>query len=329
MLIDDAACFSLLVPTWEGTPFVRRLLEYLRAERYPGHVVLSDNSSAQHREFIRTCPQRYPELWLEVQEYEPGIGFVDKLVRSLAQIEASYVMLCGQDDFVVPEGVEELLRLIDANPGLACVRGRVARFQLRRLAGAERARAAAIDFNKHPMLAYEDAQPVARVLAHMRAYTSTLYSLHRRSQLLDCMRRTDRATRNVVFWQYLSSCITVALGPVACLDRLFLARQIHGESWSASLSGDNEHWPLLLTSPRYSDYYQEFRRGLLDVLGDGAAGKDIDRAFVSLARRALCRASDSDAENDAFFLRLQTPGTAENARMQGLARFALPYEDTY
>lgn len=336
MLIDDPGSFCLLVPTYQGTPFLQRLLDFLKAESYPGYIALSDNSSGEHLDFVRACPGRYPELWLEIQEYAPDTGFVDKLARSIARIEARYVMLCGQDDYIVPEGVEQLLQRIDADAGLACVRGRVARFQLRPLANAGAERAAAVDLNKHPMLPYEDADPVRRVLAHMRAYTSTLYSLHRRVPLLESLRRTDSATRNVVFFQYLSSCITVALGRVSCLDTLFLARQIHGQSWSASLAGDNEHWPLLLTSPKYSDYYLQFRGALIRLLAErpgapnpAALGAEIDQAYLSLARRALCRTSDSDAGNDAFFVRLQTPGTPENARINGLARFTLPYEGTY
>jgi glycosyltransferase domain-containing protein len=329
MLIDDPASFSLLVPTYEGSAFVRRLLEFLKAERYPGHIVLSDNSSAQQREFVASCAERYPELWLEVQEYQTGIGFLDKLVRSLATLQSRYVMLCGQDDFIEPEGVEALLQLIDSDAGLGCVRGRVARFQLRPLSGSGGHRAVAVDFNKHPMLAYEDTDPLDRVLAHLRAYTSTLYSIHRREQILGSLRTTDAATRNVVFWQYLSSCITVARGRVACGDQLFLARQIHRDSWSARLAGDNEHWPLLVSSPRYSEYYQQFRRALVEVLGKGDAGAQIDQAYVHLARRALCRTSDSDAGNDAFFARLQMPGTPENTRVNAMARFSLAYEGTY
>jgi glycosyltransferase domain-containing protein len=334
--MEDPACFALVVPTYQGTPFLRRLLEFLKAERYLSPIVLSDNSSGEHRDFVVSCAERYPELWLELQLYDPAIGFLDKLVRTLERLEARCVMLCGQDDYIVPEGVEKLLRALAADAGLSCVRGRVARFHLRPLEREGGLRGAAIELNKHPMLAYEDPAPLDRVLAHMRAYTSTLYSVHRREQLLESFRVTDRATRNVVFWQYLSSCITTALGRVGCLDELFLARQIHGGSWSASLHGDREHWPLLVTSPRYSAYYGEFRGALAEFLaqrlgcGDAAAlGAQIDEGFVALVARVFGRTSHSDASNDAFFARLQSAGSAENNRVQAMASFALPHVETY
>ncbi|KPK09059.1 MAG: hypothetical protein AMJ64_01440 [Betaproteobacteria bacterium SG8_39] len=336
MRIDDADCFALLIPTYQGTPFLRRLLDFLDAEQYPGHIVLSDNSSGEHRAFVESCPARYPGLWLDVQCYAFDIGFLDKLARTLETLDARNVMLCGQDDYVVPETLEKLLGLIEADPGLACVRGRVARFLLRPVAQEGQKPAARLHLNNTPMLPYEDPDPVKRVLAHMRAYTSTLYSLHRRAQLLECFRFTDAATRNVIFWQYLSSCVTVALGRVACLDELFLARQIHKDSWSATAQ-DNEHWPLLVTSPNYSSYYQGFRSALVDFLmrragaedDGGTLGARIDQAFLELFKRSFCGTSQADPANKAFFARLQTAGTAEQKFMTRVTQFTLPYRDSY
>jgi len=335
MLIDDADCFALVVPTYQGTPFLRRLLDFLEAEHYPGHVVLSDNSSGEHRAFVESCPQRYADLWLDVQCYDFDIRFLDKLARTLESLAARNVMLCGQDDYVVPESLEKLLGVIEADPGLACVRGRVARFLLRPIAPEGPKPAASVHLNNAPMLPYEESDPVQRVLGHMRAYTSTLYSLHRRDQLLESFRFTDAATRNVIFWQYLSSCVTVALGRVACLDELFLARQIHKRSWSAT-ANDNEHWPLLVTSPNYSTYYQGFRAALTDflltrvgALDDGALGTRIDQAFLELFKRAFCGTAQTDAANKAFFARLQTAGTAEEKFITRATQFTLPYRDTY
>jgi glycosyltransferase domain-containing protein len=335
MLIEDAKCFALIIPTYQGMPFVRRLLEFLEAERYPGYIVLSDNSSGEHRRFIESCPQRYAGLWLGVQGYDFNIGFLDKLARTMEQLEARNVMICGQDDYVVTTTLEKLLGLIEADQGLACVRGRVARFLLRPVEKGGPQPAAKVHLNNYSMLPYEDPDPVKRVLQHMRAYTSTLYSLHRRTQLLECFRFTDAATRNIVFWQYLSSCVTVALGRVACVDEMFLARQIHARSWSAT-SNDNEHWPLLVTSPNYSAYYLGFRNALVDFLttrvgssDNGSLGAAIDHAFLELLKRTFCSTSQSDPANKAFFARLQTAGTAEEKLMTRITRFTLPYRDTY
>jgi len=337
MLIEDEGCFSLVIPSFEGTPFLRRLLDYLKAEGYLGHIVLADNSSGEHLAFVRSCPERYPELWLQVDEFDASTGFLDKLARSIERLPSRHVMLCAQDDFIVPAAVEGLLQVLEADAGLSCARGRIARFRLGGVAGEGAAREARVDFNKHPMLPHGEAGALERVLAHMRGYSSTLYSVHRRAHFLASLCAASAATQSVVFWQYLQSCITVALGRVACTDELFLARQVHARSWSATMvEGDYEHWPLVVTAPGYSAYYAQFRDTLAGQLAgmEGSRARDaivakLDGAFISLLRRTFCQAYPTDPANEAFFARLCSAGTAENALANRVARFCLPYADTY
>jgi glycosyltransferase domain-containing protein len=336
MLIADEACFSLIVPTYEGTPFLRRQLDYLKAQEYPGHVLLSDNSSGAHRDFVAACPAEYPSLWLDVDAYDPGIGFLDKLVRTMQKLPARNVMLCAQDDFIVPDALERLLTLLEADAALSCVRGHVARFRITPGSESGAARSSRVDLNKHPMLPYVESDTASRVLSHMRAYTSTLYSVHRRALLMESCALTDASTKSAVFFQYLQSCLTVAQGRVGFIEGLYLARQIHGESWSARMiEGDYEHWPLLLASPDYSRYYAEFRDALAKFLAakgcgmQDELGKRIDAEYVSLIRRSFCSTSHSDASNDAFFSHLNTEGMAEQRAIDEITRFALPYTDTY
>jgi len=334
MLIEDDKTFSLILPTYEGTPFLRRCLDHLKSIQYLGHVVLADDSTRQHREFVESCAARYPELRIDLHLYEHGTRFLDKLSRSMDRIRARFVMLCGQDDFVVPGAIERVVRALDADAGLSCARGRVARFHIRRKEGATGPDRVAVNYLQHPMHAYREARAVDRVPAHVRAYSSTLYSVHRRPQLIESFRRTEAATRNVIFMQYLSSCFTVAQGRVECVDTLFLVRQAHAASWAAQLMRDSEHWPLLVASPNFSVYYQEFRNALLELLrgepgADERLGERIDAAFVELARLGLCRVAVDDPEDAAFYARLTTKGTQERREVESIISFAVEHPETY
>ncbi|MGH6689838.1 MAG: TIGR00180 family glycosyltransferase [Gammaproteobacteria bacterium] len=333
MLIEDDKAFSLIIPTYEGTPFLRRCLDHLKSVQYLGHVVLADDSTGEHREFVESCASRYPELWIDVHLYEHRTRFLDKLCQSMERIRARLVMLCGQDDFVVPSAVERVARALDADAGLACARGRIARFYIRgRDSGG--ANGVAVEFARYPMRAYREVRAVERVVGHIRAYSSTLYSVHRRPLLIESFRRTEAATNNVIFMQYLSSCITAAQGRIECVDALFLARQAHSASWAAQLMRDSEHWPLLVASPNFSAYYQAFRNALLELLrgepdADGRLGERIDEAFVDLARHGLCRIGVEDPEHEAFHARLTTEGTEERREVDSIVRFALAHPETY
>jgi glycosyltransferase domain-containing protein len=334
VLIDDPKAFAVVIPTYEGTPFLRRTLEYLRHVSFMGEILIADDSSGGDREFALSSADRYPELSIQVHDHPHRTRFLDKLVRSLAKSDAKYVLLCGQDDFLVPDAVENLLRLLEERPDCSAARGKVARFRLARQTREDGSAKGKVEFSRHAMLAYEEGSAAERVLSHIRAYTSTLYSVHRREHLIESFRTTEASTKNVIFFQYLSSCITASLGKIAATDDLFMIRQAHARSWAASLVNDYEHWPLLLASPDYSRFYGEFRQAILGLLhaGDAAEGKrlgeEIDRAFVELVRVSCFRENLPSAAEDAFQSRLAQPGTAERETVDSVLKFAFAYPDT-
>ena len=331
-MIEESDRFALVIPTYEGTPFLRRTLDYLREIAFPGLVVLADDSSGAHREFAAAAPDAYPELWLEHHAFDHGTRFLVKLAETLKRLSSRYVMLCAQDDFAVPEGIEAVLAAFDADAGLSVARGRVGRFRFRRVrdGGAERT---SVELVQHPMRAYADPDPAQRVLAMVADYSATLYSVHRRELLIEALEATERQTKNVVFFQYLWSCINAAQGRIACVEPMFYVRQAHTGSWAARLHDDYEHWPLLIASPDYSRHFGAFRdaiAGLLDAQGEPGATrmKDFDRAYVHLVRRALVGSGPSNPGDDAFLRRLSDRGSAEGARLNAIVAFCQRYPDT-
>ena len=335
--IDDADEFTLVVPTFNGTRYLLRCLDYLQHIRFAGRIALSDNSAGEHLAFVEACPARYPALWIDVFRYPASTRFLPKLIDTLDRIGSHAVMLCAHDDFVVPSAIERLLTILAQNPRLSLVRGRVAMFVLDRAKADSPAGEVSISLAQHPMRGYMQEDPVERVLDHLRNYSAAFYSVHRRENLAEAFRATDRATRNVIFFQYLSSAIGAAQGTIECVDELFYVRQGHADSWSATLkrSGDIEHWPLLIANPDYSRYYQEFRSALADFLvaqhgiDPAPLGALIDAASVGLIRRGLCGIEIDNPGEVAFQQRLRDPATPDGTGLRRIVEFANRYPDTY
>ena len=325
MTIHDPALFSLVVPTFEGTRFLRRLLDYLARERFEGSIVLSDNSSGEHRDYVASCARAHPDLDIDVHLYPHDVRFLDKLADTLSKVDSRFVMLHAHDDFMVADGVNRCVEFLANHPEYCVARGRVAMLEIDwRADGATTA-----SLVPHPMRGYEADDPAERVLEHMQSYAPTFYSVHERRQLIESFAATARATDNVIFFQYLSSCLSVYRGKVWCSDDLFYVRQGHAGSWSGTLRrGDYEHWPMLITSPDFSRYYQEFRAALCALLGGDAMGERIDRAAVALISRGLCGAGGDHPEEARFLKRLQEPGSREHGIVAAIVAFATAYPDT-
>jgi glycosyltransferase domain-containing protein len=324
--LGDPGRFALIIPTYEGTAFLRRTLDYFGELGYPGRLVLADDSSGPHRSFAESAAGLYPELAIELHAYPHGTRFLAKLISTLERLDARFVMLCAQDDFVVPEALERLVARLDADPGLAATRGQIARFKL--LGGND------IRLIPHPMKPHPETDPAERVLQHLRDFCPAFYSVHRRELLIEALRLTEAKTKNVIFFQYLSSCITAFQGRIDCTDELFYLRQSHPASWAATLNRDYEHWPLLVASPDYSRYYAEFRAALLELFAGAPGGSapdlggKVDEAYLELVRRSFCQVGETNPLHDAFYQRLQKPGTREADLLHSVVRFCREYPDT-
>jgi hypothetical protein len=186
------------------------------------------------------------------------------------------------------------------------------------------------------MRGYEQPDAVERMLAHIERYASTFYSIHRRDYLLESFRVTERATKNVIFFQYLSSSLAALQGKIWCSNQLFYVRQGHGDSWSGRLkNGDYEHWPMLITSPDFSRYYQEFRMGLANYAGPqsgvaaDAVAQRIDVAALGLFQRGYCNREMDNPEEAQFLKRLHAADSEENRAVKSIVDFALRYTQTF
>jgi hypothetical protein len=185
------------------------------------------------------------------------------------------------------------------------------------------------------MRAYEHVSPVSRVLQHIRQYASTFYSVHRRKHLIASFAHTEITKQNVIFFQYLSSCLMAYHGKVSCMNELFYVRQGHSRSWSAALkSSSHEHWPLLITSKDFSSQYQGFKRALLDYVYAGASpepqiDRQVDEAAVELFRRSFCGFETDNPDEMAFRSRIDDPVSKENQTLRSIVGFALQYPEAY
>ncbi len=335
MQIDDPGLFSVVIPTFDGTPYLKRALDYFRHLSFKGRIVLSDNSSGGHRKFVASCADEYADLRVETLLFEGGVRFLDKLAATLEKIDSRFVMLHAHDDFMVPAAVERCVGFLDRNPAYTAARGRVAMFALAR-SGTSSPGQVSVSLVPHPMRGYEQDIPVDRLIAHIEGYASTFYSVHRRENLVESFRLTEVATRNVIFFQYLSSCISAMQGKIHCTDELFYIRQGHQDSWSGSLrQASYEHWPLLITAPDFSRYYQEFRTALCGFvqqklgMSADALGPRIDAAAVSLMRRGFCGQEFDNPAEARFMQRLNDAGSVENRLLTAAVDFCVKYPETY
>lgn len=336
MLIEDDRAFSVMIPNKDGQDFLRRTLDYFVDLEFAGHIVICDSSEeGVAQEFVGHCQNAYPNLWLDVYQYPPQTRFLDKLCECLRATDSEYVLLHANDDFMVPAEVNRCIEAMEGDSGLSAARGRIAMFSFETARGENDA-PPIVNLYPYPMRAYLDPDPITRALDMLERYTATFYSVHRRQVLLENFSTTEQATKNVIFFQYLSSALLALQGRIWCGDGLFYVRQAHAQMMGARLSRDYEHWPLLITSDNFSRYYREFRDSICrwsrEKLGvaETTLSPRIDMAAAEgLLDRGYCRRPPSAAEDERFMGRLNDDSTSDYREFKRVIDFASQYPQTF
>ena len=329
--IEDPAVFSLVVPTRNRPAHLRRLLAYLQAAGYPGRIHLADSSTGAQRTEVEGMQARFPELWLEPLLFPDGHPLAQSLIDALGQIDSPLVMVCADDDFVVPQALERCVAFLQQHPDHVAARGKAVAFEFRRPQpggdiGLE------VGFTLQPMHAYAQDGAAARLLAFMRRYSSTLYSVGRRTAVRDALAAAQAVTTNPVFFGYLASCLTVAQGRVWTTPDLLNIRQ---QRDTAAPAG-HARWPLLITSPDFADLYAAFRAALAgwitarEPATDATEfGHQLDRAAVELFRHGYCGNDEWAPDETRFFSELNRAASPEYGQLRQALDLARDFPDTY
>lgn len=248
---------ALIIPTKNRPSYLHRLLSYYRELEFPYKIVVADSSdSLESEENNKTVASFIGDLNLQYKQYVTDINIVVKCLDALKDADSKYIVFCADKDFIVPRTIVRAISFLDENPDYALVSGQAV------LLSSEDNRNNIVA-RKYPQRAINGNNPCARLTSHLRNYTATFYSVHRRQQLLHNMQLARELTVDLRFGELLLSCLSVIQGKIKCLDSLYLVRQAVAEL--STSKGETSIYNLLLSSDYYSRY-DRFRNCLIDEL---------------------------------------------------------------
>lgn len=97
---------SVIIPTYNRRDFLCELLEALTRQTYRRLEVIVVNDCGEPVDFIR---ELYPELALQVIDMETNRKHVHARNRGLEKASGELIMLCDDDDLLVPSHVERMV----------------------------------------------------------------------------------------------------------------------------------------------------------------------------------------------------------------------------
>lgn len=301
---------TLLLPTVaHRVELLRSTLEFL-ALAMPGvQVVVSDHTEDGDREAVSALVARYRALRARVLRHPSSWHFLERLCACAETATTPYVVVHADDDFMLPAALDEAAAFLRANPGHVGCQGRTFFYKLH---------APGICVPKvNRTMSRVEADAAQRIAGQCTNFTPTLYALTRRDAFVRANRAALDFTTNVVFWQYLSSCLLLGEGKVAALDSLYYLRLDNPAGWRATLvrEGDRTHWPHLVVAPEFSAELAKFKEGLVAALRTARrADTDelVDKCCLALVRRAFNPVWEHESAELELLARASQAGSDEH-----------------
>ena len=235
----------------------------------------------------------------------------------MERLSSTYVQLHHDDDFYFTDRWDDAIALLDDNADVATAEGR--------FVVVERA-AAGTGFSlaTHDRYSYRDDFSLARVRDCMARYCHLAFAVTRRDYFHFAVQKVHQYLDQGWFDQYALTLLLAARGKAVAMDELYGIRQFHTEQHHKGFEGAKayKHWPLILAAPDFSATYRDFRRCLLDGLGEDSAdvqtaGLILDQGLVALVERSAGVMPEREPGDVAVFERCNVQGTPEYERIAG------------
>lgn len=247
----DVADFTLVIPTYNRSHFLKRLLQYC-IDRFPKIMVLDSsdaNSLSKNRDFVSAFGER-----VQYRVYDAEISPIQKLLDGLKAVSTPYFAFCADDDVIFSDGAMAALDVLRAHPEYAGVDGIYLNFSL-----AERTVNVGIEYSGTGIGA---EHPVERVFRLLQNYESLFYGVYRVQEVLPIFRGLT-ALQSLHFQELFQSTAVMLLGKTHRIPIFYAARQQCEPAQPGREKWQTYYW-FAENRDEFLEHYKNYRTALLE-----------------------------------------------------------------
>lgn len=278
--------FSIIIPTYDRPNYLRRILGYYNEYRGDFNIIVADSSSNENKKLNKKIISSFSNINIShLSNYSSKINPYYKIADAINYVEEKYCVLCADDDFITPNGINQSIDFLERNPDFTAVHGDYISFCLRTDKKGKRQFCLAPIYS-HKSITFSDAK--SRLFFHLSNYNvPTFYAVHRTDFLKMIFKETLKSINDDRFGELLPSMLTLIYGKMKCLDVLYDARERIPNSGGRTCEtlGD------FIKARTYDEKYAKFRECLATHLSKKSqldveeSKRVVDNAMSAYMRR--------------------------------------------
>ena len=222
------------------------------------NIIVADSSSNENKKLNKKSVLIFSNLDIHyIDKYPSKINPFHKVADALNHINTKYSVLCADDDFITPNGINKSVEFLENNQDFSVAQCNYIPFYL----GNEDKREVKIRWRSSPYLdkSITFPEPESRLASHLSNYQlTTFYSVHRTDLLKMIFEDTVEYTNDGKFGELLPSMLDLIYGKMKKLDVIYSAREsIIGSGGQAGKSLED-----FIKNGTYEKKYTKFKNCL-------------------------------------------------------------------
>jgi len=288
---------TLILLVHDNTKFPERWIEYASFIKLPYKIFIADGGKTNL--FNQYINKNLTNLNLNIEyfRYDHEKNFTDYYKKSydvLSKVKTSYVLICSDDDFVVPSGIEQALNFLKNNNDYSSARGEILGIKFYKYSNQEKTYGSDYEIITHSSqvstnLEHENIEE--RLFSHLRNYQITFFDIHKTKDLQFAYQKLLKLNPKVyILHEFITSGFTVLKGKVYRGDFSYLIRD-HGPS--GTTYNEKKFITQLdwLTKTSWGTEYNSMINSFIDYINENkqTSGNkyDIHQALIIFFRKRL------------------------------------------
>ena len=212
---------GIVIPTKDRFEFVSTQLSYYAEINCPYRIYIGDSSGANDLAKTRRLIDNLGSRVAVSHIILPGSNDHEAIFEVLKNVTEPYSAVIGDDDFLVPSGLEKCVNFIATHSEFSTVHG-VASI----LSSYDQLTGSVKGYGAYDLKSEENDDASSRLISFMDNYYETVFSVHRTEQF-----RAQISSTLSISWSglrdLLACCLSIVHGKSKKLDCFYLVRQAH------------------------------------------------------------------------------------------------------
>ncbi|MBT4551840.1 glycosyltransferase family 2 protein, partial [bacterium] len=114
---------SICIPNYNRAQFLAKNLNSIAKQNQPGIeiVVCDDRSPEDIKSVIEKFKIKYPKVNLKYKQNKINLGFDKNVLKTVSLANGEYCWLLSNDDKILPESINKIIKTIKKHPHLALI----------------------------------------------------------------------------------------------------------------------------------------------------------------------------------------------------------------